>query len=42
MHLQEISKDVASGVEVQLRGSGLNKLVGFVPGPKDTPYEGGR
>ncbi|KAF5843812.1 ubiquitin conjugating enzyme [Dunaliella salina] len=40
--LKEISKDVASGVEVQLRGSGLNKLVGYVPGPKDTPYEGGR
>mmetsp|Transcript_23505 Transcript_23505/g.64814 ORF Transcript_23505/g.64814 Transcript_23505/m.64814 type:complete len:192 (-) Transcript_23505:333-908(-) len=40
--LREISKDVTSGVEVQLRGIGLNKLVGYVPGPKDTPYEGGR
>eukprot|EP00983_Pelagomonas_calceolata_P133775 1161995-Pelagomonas_calceolata.AAC.5 len=40
--LWEISKDVTSGVEVQLRGIGLNKLVGYVPGPKDTPYEGGR
>lgn len=39
---QEISKDTASGVEVQLRGNTLRELVGWVPGPKDTPYEGGR
>lgn len=25
-----------------MKGSVLNALVGYVPGPKDTPYEGGR
>lgn len=41
-HTQEISKDTASGVEVKLRGTALNALVGYVSGPKDTPYDGGR
>lgn len=40
--LKEIERDKASGVAVQLRdGSNVQKLIGFVPGPKDTPYDGG-
>ncbi|PNH04318.1 Ubiquitin-conjugating enzyme E2 27 [Tetrabaena socialis] len=39
--LKEIDRDKASGVTVQLRNNSLQHLLGFVPGPKDTPYEGG-
>lgn len=39
--LQEIEKDKASGVRVALKGTALTKLTGWVPGPKDTPYDGG-
>lgn len=40
--LREIEKDKASGVAVQLKdGTNIQRLLGFVPGPKDTPYDGG-
>ncbi|GFR51947.1 hypothetical protein Agub_g14469 [Astrephomene gubernaculifera] len=39
--LREIERDTASGVTVKLKGTSLQQLVGYVPGPKDTPYEGG-
>lgn len=39
--LKEIERDTASGVTVQMKDNNLQKLVGYVPGPKDTPYEGG-
>ncbi|KAL6751694.1 ubiquitin conjugating enzyme [Haematococcus lacustris] len=39
--LKEIEKDKASGVRVALKSGSLQKLTGWVPGPKDTPYEGG-
>lgn len=39
--LKEIEKDKASGVTVQIRNNNLQSLTGFVPGPRDTPYDGG-
>ena len=39
--LKEISRDQASGVTVQLSEGNMQKLTGFVEGPKDTAYEGG-
>lgn len=39
--LREITNDTASGVTVDLVGDSLQHLVGSVPGPKDTPYDGG-
>eukprot|EP00877_Chromochloris_zofingiensis_P004960 jgi/Chrzof1/14465/Cz09g03280.t1 len=39
--LKEIENDKASGVTVQPIGDNLQKLLGRVPGPKDTPYDGG-
>lgn len=39
--LKEIMKDSASGVSVEVMGGNLQKLRGSVPGPKDTPYDGG-
>uniref|UniRef100_A0A7S0RIG9 E2 ubiquitin-conjugating enzyme n=1 Tax=Chlamydomonas leiostraca TaxID=1034604 RepID=A0A7S0RIG9_9CHLO len=39
--LKEIEKDKASGVTVELRGGSLQHLRGWVPGPKDTAYDGG-
>lgn len=39
--LREIEKDPGSGVTVVVMGDNLQKLRGCVPGPKDTPYEGG-
>jgi ubiquitin-conjugating enzyme (huntingtin interacting protein 2) len=39
--LREIEKDTASGVTVQMKDNNLQRLTGYVPGPKDTPYEGG-
>jgi ubiquitin-conjugating enzyme (huntingtin interacting protein 2) len=39
--LKEIDADKASGVTVSLVGDSLQRLVGLVPGPKDTPYDGG-
>ncbi len=39
--LKEIERDKASGVTVQLKGNSLQHLIGYVEGPKDTPYEGG-
>eukprot|EP00198_Chlamydomonas_reinhardtii_P000399 XP_001689734.1 ubiquitin conjugating enzyme [Chlamydomonas reinhardtii] len=38
---QEIERDTASGVTVHLKNNSLQHLTGYVPGPKDTPYEGG-
>ncbi len=40
--LKEIEKDQASGVRVVLRGTDLALLTGWVPGPRDTPYDGGQ
>ena len=39
--LKEIERDKASGVTIQLTEGSLQKLTGFVEGPKDTAYEGG-
>lgn len=39
--IREISSDTASGVVVELVGDSLQKMVGTVPGPADTPYAGG-
>ncbi|KAK9825128.1 hypothetical protein WJX81_001021 [Elliptochloris bilobata] len=39
--LREIERDKTSGVTVQLNGSSLQRLTGFVEGPRDTPYENG-
>ncbi|KAK4767126.1 hypothetical protein SAY86_014876 [Trapa natans] len=40
--LQECRKDFeASGIKVTPRGDSLSRLVGTIPGPIDTPYEGG-
>lgn len=39
--LKEIERDKSSGVTVQLRDNSLQKLRGFVTGPRDTPYDGG-
>jgi ubiquitin-conjugating enzyme (huntingtin interacting protein 2) len=39
--LKEIERDKASGVTVQVKDSNLQHLIGLVPGPKDTPYDGG-
>uniref|UniRef100_A0A7S0V1Z9 E2 ubiquitin-conjugating enzyme n=1 Tax=Polytomella parva TaxID=51329 RepID=A0A7S0V1Z9_9CHLO len=39
--LKDISKDVQTGVKVVLQNNSLQKLTGYFPGPKDTPYEDG-
>ena len=40
--LKEIVRDTESGVTVQINdGSNIQRLTGFVKGPKDSPYEGG-
>lgn len=39
--LKEIERDKASGVTIELTEGNLQKLTGFVEGPKDTAYEGG-
>ncbi|KAK9808278.1 hypothetical protein WJX73_006718 [Symbiochloris irregularis] len=39
--LKEIERDTASGVSVDVMGNSLQRLRGFVKGPRDTPYEGG-
>lgn len=39
--LKEIDRDKASGVTVEVTDGNLQKLTGFVEGPKDTAYEGG-
>lgn len=39
--LKEIDRDKGSGVTIQITEGNLQKLTGFVEGPKDTSYEGG-
>jgi ubiquitin-protein ligase len=39
--LKEIDSDKASGVTAEVVDDNLQHLIGSVPGPKDTPYEGG-
>lgn len=39
--LKEIDSDKASGVTAEVVADNLQHLIGSVPGPKDTPYEGG-
>lgn len=39
--LKEIDNDKASGVTAEVVGDNLQHLIGSVPGPKDTPYDGG-
>eukprot|EP00878_Enallax_costatus_P001909 GHUV01002070.1.p1 GENE.GHUV01002070.1~~GHUV01002070.1.p1 ORF type:complete len:195 (+),score=50.75 GHUV01002070.1:456-1040(+) len=39
--LKEIESDKASGVTALVVNDNLQQLLGSVPGPKDTPYEGG-
>ncbi|OWM90613.1 ubiquitin-conjugating enzyme E2 27 [Punica granatum] len=40
--LQECSKDIeASGIKVTPKGDNLTRLLGTIPGPTGTPYEGG-
>ena len=40
--LKDIDRDKTSGVSVQVRENNLQKLYGWLDGPKDSPYEGGR
>mmetsp|Transcript_9097 Transcript_9097/g.15856 ORF Transcript_9097/g.15856 Transcript_9097/m.15856 type:complete len:191 (+) Transcript_9097:137-709(+) len=39
--LKEIERDQGSGVRIEVLGNNLQRLRGWVPGPKDTPYDGG-
>lgn len=39
--LKEIERDKASGVTVEVLGNSLQRLRGYVQGPRDTPYEKG-
>ena len=39
--LKEIDRDKASGVTIQINDGNLQKLTGFVEGPRDTAYDGG-
>lgn len=39
--LKEIERDKASGVTIEITEGNLQKLTGFVEGPKDTAYDGG-
>ncbi|CAL5223117.1 g5579 [Coccomyxa viridis] len=39
--LREIERDKTSGVTVQLKSNSLQRLTGFVEGPRDTAYDGG-
>eukprot|EP00210_Caulerpa_lentillifera_P003303 g3154.t1 len=39
--LREIHRDKESGVTVETIGDNVRELRGSVPGPKDTPYDGG-
>lgn len=39
--LKEIASDKASGVTAEIVNDNLQHLIGSVPGPKDTPYDGG-
>lgn len=39
--LKEIARDTASGVIIDVKDNNIQKLVGRVEGPKDTPYDGG-
>lgn len=39
--LKEIERDKASGVTISITEGNLQKLTGFVEGPKDTAYDGG-
>lgn len=39
--IKDIERDKASGVTIELKGDSIQKLIGCLQGPKDTPYEGG-
>ncbi|BDA50884.1 Ubiquitin-conjugating enzyme E2 K [Coccomyxa sp. Obi] len=39
--LKEIDRDKTSGVTVKITGNNLQRLSGYVEGPRDTAYEGG-
>ncbi|KAH0666852.1 hypothetical protein KY290_029013 [Solanum tuberosum] len=40
--LHECNRDVqVSGINVTLKGDSLTHLIGTIPGPVGTPYEGG-
>uniref|UniRef100_A0A7R9YSD4 E2 ubiquitin-conjugating enzyme n=1 Tax=Chlamydomonas euryale TaxID=1486919 RepID=A0A7R9YSD4_9CHLO len=39
--LREIARDEASGVTVKMVDNSLQHLIGCVPGPRDSPYDGG-
>ncbi|XP_059641133.1 ubiquitin-conjugating enzyme E2 27 [Cornus florida] len=40
--LQECNRDLdVSGINISLKGDNLTRLIGIIPGPIGTPYEGG-
>lgn len=39
--VRDIERDKASGVTIAVENGSLQKLIGCLQGPKDTPYEGG-
>ncbi|KAI3433927.1 hypothetical protein D9Q98_003729 [Chlorella vulgaris] len=39
--IRDIERDRASGVTIEVQGNSLQKMIGCLKGPSDTPFEGG-
>ncbi|KAI7840053.1 hypothetical protein COHA_006184 [Chlorella ohadii] len=39
--IRDIERDKASGVTIEIQGNSLQKLIGRLNGPRDTPFDGG-
>ncbi|KAL4423487.1 hypothetical protein ABPG77_003620 [Micractinium sp. CCAP 211/92] len=39
--IRDIERDKASGVTIELLGNSVQKLIGCLKGPRDTPFDGG-